>query len=102
MFSLDRSKFRSLGPSSFRSFVNCWERYYHGAVSVSPGKNQGIDYVAELNLSGALTSENVARLLRFKDPRILTHPRVSGGENVQNPRVIRVLNEISKLHDFAK
>ncbi|HEX4377005.1 MAG TPA: hypothetical protein VHZ99_07635 [Steroidobacteraceae bacterium] len=102
MFFLDRDQFHGLNVSLLTSFVTSWERYYRDPVSVYPGGNQPIDYLRELNLSGDLTAENVTRLLRWKDPRMLTHPKVSGGGAAANEQVVRVLEELHRLNEFRR
>lgn len=102
MFYLERSRFRGLDKSSLMSFVTFWERYYRESISILPGNTQKIDYLAELNLAGNLTAENITRLLRWKDPRMLTHPRVSGGTRLSNPRVVRVLSHLSSINEFRR
>jgi len=48
-----------------------------------------------------LTAENVRRLLRWKDPRLLTHRILSGPNAGQdNPRVAKVLANLDLINDF--
>lgn len=100
MFLLNRENFHVVDMSVVSDFVTCWEHYYRGAISVSPTNNQAIDYFSELNLLGDLTVDNVTRLLRWKDPRMLTHPKLAEGATADNPRVVRVLNHLDTLNEF--
>lgn len=99
MFLLNREEFRGVNTSIVADFVSCWERYYRNPISVSPTNNVAIDYFSELNLFGDLTVDNVTLLLRWKDPRMLTHPKATDG-TTDNPRVVRVLNHIDTLNAF--
>jgi hypothetical protein len=102
VFFLDRRKFHGADMSAVANFVASWERYYRDSVSLSPTNTQPIDYFAELNLVGDLAVENVTRLLRWKDPRMLTHPRLLEETAVDNPRVVRVLNRLDTLNGFRR
>jgi hypothetical protein len=97
MFCLNRDDFRRRDEAQLAGFVICWERYYRGSVPVSPTDATLIDYEAELNIQGALTDQNVARLLRWKDPRMLTHPKVDG---TNNHRVENVLAQLDAINQF--
>jgi hypothetical protein len=91
MYVLNRNAFRSVDTNCVVPFVECWERYY-GA------DDHDREYFAELNIGNDLTEQNVVQLLRWKDPRMLTHPRKADGE--PNPRVTRVLEQMSSLNRF--
>jgi hypothetical protein len=100
MFFLDRNTFRGADQGALESFVQCWERYYRGNVSISPTDLHPIDYFCELNIDSDLTEQNVVRLLRWKDPRMLTHPRITPMASKANPRVARVLKQRDILNSF--
>jgi hypothetical protein len=102
MFLLDSKEFHGIDPSKVLTFVAFWERYYRDPVSTSSQNKKAIDYFAELNLLGDLTVENVTRLLRWKDRRMLTHPKVAEGTATDNPRVVCVLNRLDTLNDFRR
>jgi len=91
MYVLNRDAFRGVDTNRVVRFVECWERYY---------KSCDHEYFTELNIGNDLTEENISRLLRWKDPRMLTHPRKADGES--NPRVTRVLEQIVSLNAFRK
>jgi hypothetical protein len=97
MFILDRQAFKWGDRSTVNAFVACWEHYYRGAVSISASNKEPIDYFSELNISKDLTNENVTRLLRWKDPRRLSHTDAK-----QNPTVVRVLNQLDTLNRFRR
>lgn len=99
MFLLNREKFRGVDVSIVSDFVTCWEHYYRGAISASPNNDRAIDYFSELKLLGDLTVDSVTLLLRWKDPRMLTHPKATDGKT-DNPHVVRVLNHIDTLNKF--
>jgi hypothetical protein len=88
MYVLNRNDFRAADTNSVARFVECWERYYRG---------DDHEYFADLNLGNDLTEQNIARLLRWKDPRFLTHPK-KGRE--PNPHVSRVLAETASINRF--
>jgi hypothetical protein len=89
MYLLNRDAFRAVDTNGVARFVECWERYYKG---------NDREYSNELNIGNDLTEQNITRLLRWKDPRMLTHPRKTDGE--PNPRVTRVLEQIASLNRF--
>lgn len=97
MFVLDRDHFRGANEAHLNNFVTCWERYYRGSVTISPTDATLINYEAELNVQSDLTEQNVTRLLRWKDPRMLTHPKVDGTDN---HRVKNVLSQLGALNQF--
>jgi hypothetical protein len=90
MYVLNRDTFRSVDTNRIVQFVECWERYYDG--------DDIVEYLSELNIGNDLSEQNVTRLLRWKDPLRLTHPRKTDGG--PNPRVIRVLEQLGKLNEF--
>jgi len=93
MYVLNRDAFRSVNKNHVVRFVECWERYYDDA---------GYDkrkYFPELNIGRSLSEQNISRLLRWKDPRLLTHPAKADGK--ANPRVIRVLEQIGAINGFG-
>ena len=100
MYVLDRAAFRAVDTNRIKEFVECWERFYRGNVHLS-NSPELIDYFRELNLSHKLSEENITRLLRWKDPRMLTHPKQeSNGRTTPNPRVERVLAKLDRINQF--
>jgi hypothetical protein len=88
VFTLNRNDFRGADTHRLVEFVECWERYYAG---------NDLEYCAALALGNDLTEQNIARLLRWKDPRFLTQP---GPDDSPNQRVERVLERTSSINDF--
>jgi hypothetical protein len=81
-------------------FVKFWSQFYNYHVTVFETKTE-IDYFSELNLGNDLTAENVRRLLRWKDPRLLTERILTGpNEGQDNPRVAPVLNCLGTINQF--
>lgn len=88
MYVLNPDDFRVLDTNCISRFVECWERYYGG---------DDPEYFAALNLGNDLAEQNIARLLRWKDPRFLTHPKKDGEPN---PSVVRVLAKTASINRF--
>ena len=83
-------------------FVEFWSQFYDYRVTVF-GSEQEIDYFSELNTGNDLTAENVRRLLRWKDEKMLSERTLSGpNEGQENPRVTRVLASLSSINEFRK
>lgn len=91
MFVLDRAEFRAVDMACIGRFVECWERYY---------TDDDREYFEQINVGKDLTEDNLTRLLRWKDPRMLTHPRKADG--APNPRVTQVLAQIDSLNRFRR
>lgn len=89
MYILNRDDFRATNTNRVVEFVECWERYYRG---------NDLEYFAELNLGNDLTQQNITRLLRWKDPRFLTHPKQKG--DGPNEHVTRVIERIVSINSF--
>jgi len=83
-------------------FVEFWCQFYDDRVTVL-GSKQEIDYFSELNIGNELTEENVRRLLRWKDRQRLSERILSGpNEGHENPRVTKVLANLSTINEFRK
>jgi hypothetical protein len=83
-----------------RPFVEFWSQFYSDDIKVL-GAQERIDYYTELNIANDLTEVNVRRLLRWKDPRWLTHSILSGpNEGQDNPRVARALAKLGLINQF--
>ncbi len=95
MFLLNPAHFSCFSLVGARNFVNYWSQFYRDDVKdVATGAR--IDYYAELNAGGQLTAQNVERLLRWKDPRFLTHPQRRG----PNQKVVAAAASLCKLNAF--
>jgi hypothetical protein len=87
-------------PQSARSFVDFWSKFYVDEIRVA-GTEERIDYFTELNIANDLTEENVRRLLRWKDPRLLTHRILDGPKKGEdNPKVVKVLDCLGLINQF--
>ncbi len=100
MFILNKSKFGNSDLTNAKEFVEFWSKYYSYEVKALKSRNN-ISYINELNLKNDLNKQNVKRLLRWKDPRMLTEEILSGpNKGSKNSRVMRVLNKLRRLNDF--
>jgi len=97
MFTLNQEDFHNFDLNNVQNFIQFWEQYYNYTSPNILGLNARIDYATELNIGNPLTIENIIRLLRWKDPRLLTH---KNGNNIKNPKVNGVLNRIQDLNEF--
>lgn len=94
MYVLNQDAIRLVDTNRIVPFVECWERYYPSA-----DYDERV-YLTELNIDCELTEQNIKELLRWKDPRMLTHPKKA--DDGPNPRVIRVLEQIGAINGFRK
>lgn len=102
MFTLNRDEIDEFDINRASEFVDFWSQYYSYRVPELNAEGM-IDYYAELNLGRDLTTENACKLLRWKDPHLLTHRILTGPNTGQdNPRVARVLNNLSAINCFRR
>ena len=100
MYTIDLPNVSRFDLLETHAFVEFWSQFYDDDTTVVNTK-QRIDYFAELNTANDLTEENVCRLLRWKDRRLLTHPILSGAKKGQdNPKVVRVLANLILINQF--
>ena len=94
MFILDIKQFEEFDLNRAEQFVNYWSKhYYSSTVKVFDG-NEVIHYINELNFGNNLTEQNIKRLLRWKDPRMLTEKILSGSnKGKENKKVLRVIEK---------
>ena len=97
MFTLHPENFGDFDLNNALEFVESWGQYYVDAPPYILGTNDPIVYIDELNIGNQLIQQNIIRLLRWKDPRMLTHIKRDGEIN---PRVQRVIEKIQDLNDF--
>jgi hypothetical protein len=98
VYFLNRHDFTDSDTTNVKTFVECWRRYYRGDVSVSLNDKSPIEYQSELNLQAELTEQNLVRLLRWKDKRVLTHPTRRG----PNSLVLKVVRQRNMLNLFRR
>jgi hypothetical protein len=100
MYAIALDQVAEFNLQNARAFVEFWSRYYSDGMKVLDA-DEKICYVRELILTNDLTEENVCRLLRWKDPRLLTHRILSGPNKGQdNPRVAKVLATLGLINQF--
>ena len=94
MFVLDTKKFTDFDLAKAEEFVSFWSNYYSSTTKIYESE-EVISYIKELNLRNELTRENVARLLRWKDPRMLT-----GKTHKSCVMLNRVLDKLEDINRF--
>lgn len=100
MFILNKKWLNEFDLRKARQFVDYWREHYRYEIKVY-NSSEIIDYLKELNLGNRLTEQNVKRLLRWKDPRMLTEEILSGpNQGKNNQRVMRVIEKLDKVNDF--
>ena len=101
MFVLDNEEFGNFDLVNINEFVAYWRSLYTGKPARIVDAEERIDYLSELNMDHALTEENIVRLLRWKDPKYLTHVILSGpNKGDPNQKVQRVLESLDSLNGF--
>ena len=72
MFILNSKRMGEFDLNKAKQFVQYWGKQYSFASVKVYNTNEVIDYLEELNLGTPLTENNIKRLLRWKDHRMLT------------------------------
>ena len=106
MFVPVREAVEEFNPDRAGEFVRYWSRFYTYDVKVL-GKHESIDYFHELNIRDGslydLTKENILRLLRWKDPHMLTQEILTGpNKGKENDAVNHVLQRLNDINDFRR
>ena len=103
MFVITSSKLKEFDINKAREFVDYWGRL-HTFVSVKCyDSDEEVNYIEELNIGNRLTEQNIKRLLRWKDPRMLTEKILSGpDEGKDNKRVLKVLERRDDINQFRE
>ena len=96
MYTLNSFEIAKFDLTNAVTFVDFWSQFYKDDSKDVDGTE--IDYFKELSIGNSLSPENVRKLLRWKDPRMLTHPNKETGKD--NPDVLKVLDKIAKLNQF--
>lgn len=102
MFTLQHCEIDNFNLQMAREFVEFWSQFYDYRVPLLNGEGD-IDYFAELNVDGKLDQQNISRLLRWKDPRLLTETTLHGkNKGKQNNTVAKVVALVAKLNEFRQ
>jgi hypothetical protein len=100
VYTLNRKEFSNFDLKSVGKFVEFWRQFYKYDIKI-PETTVSIDYASELNMGADLTEQNLVRLLRWKDPRLLTEKIFSGpNQGATNVRVDKVKAELGSINDF--
>jgi len=86
-----------------KQFVDYWGKPYSYAKVKDCNTNEVIYYLEELNLGSRLTENNLKRLLRWKDPRMLTEKILFGpNKGKENIKVFKVLERRNIINRFRE
>jgi hypothetical protein len=96
MYTLNALDVAKFDVTNAATFVEFWSQFFDDEIKDIDGTK--IDYFKELNVGSNLTTENVRKLLRWKDPRLLTHPNKVTG--LDNSDVVKVLDKMAALNQF--
>ena len=103
MFVINSNQIREFDINKARQFVDYWGKPHTFASVKCYDSDKEINYVEELNISNRLTEQNIKRLLRWKDPRMLTEKILSGpDEGKENKRVLKVLERRDDINQFRE
>ena len=105
MFVLNKEQFREFNLKEAKQFIDFWaEKYPETKTKVINNGDKTIIYLDELNLENRLnrlTEENIKRLLRWKDPRMLTEEKLSSPDKgKKNETVTNVLENLENINAF--
>lgn len=100
MYVLDTGSFSEFNPTKADAFVKHCSRYHSYDVKKERAE-KNIDYFIEINEGHELSQDNIRHLLRWKDPKYLSHTIKSGSnKGTTNPRVMRVLEILDYMNKF--
>ncbi len=103
MFILDIKQFEEFDLNSAEQFVNYWSKHYFYDTIKAFDSDEVIHYINELNLGNNLTEQNIKRLLRWKDPRMLTEKKLSEpNKGKENKRVLSVIEKTDSINKFRQ
>jgi hypothetical protein len=103
MFILNSKQLAEFDLNKAKKFVDYWGKPYSNATVKDCNTNEVIDYLEELNLGSRLTEQNIKRLLRWKDPRMLTEKILSGpNKGKENIKVLKVLERRNIINKFRE
>ncbi len=100
MFTFNQDAIADYNLNNAKEFIAFWNSFYKDKITVFKFKLL-IDYFAELNVGNVLTTENIRRLLRWKDQRSLTQEIISGKkQGSENPRIRQVVDILDDINKF--
>lgn len=103
MFILDIKQFEEFDLNRVIQFVNYWSKHYSYDTIKAVDSDEVIHYINELNLGNNLTEQNIKRLLRWKDPRMLTEKKLSEpNKGKENKRVLSVIEKTDSINKFRQ
>ena len=103
MFILDINQFEEFDLNRVKQFVNYWSKHYSYDTIKAFDSNEVINYISELNLGNNLTEQNIKRLLRWKDHRMLTEKKLSNpNKGKDNKRVLSVIEKTDSINKFRQ
>ena len=103
MFVITRSLLREFDINKAREFVDYWSSPHTFASVKCYDSDEEVNYIEELNIGNRLTEQNIKRVLRWKDPRMLTEKILSGpDEGKDNKRVLKVLERRDDINLFRE
>ena len=103
MFILNVKQFGEFDLTMARQFVEYWSKQYPYDSAKVFDSDEVIDYIDELNLGDNLSEQNVKRLLRWKDPRMLTEKILSGSrKGNENKKVLKVIEKREQINKFRR
>ena len=103
MFILDIKQFEEFDLNSVKQFVNYWSKHYSYDTIKAFDSDEVIQYINELNLGNNLTEQNIKRLLRWKDPWMLTEEKISEPKKgKKNKKVLSVIEKTDYINKFRQ
>jgi hypothetical protein len=103
MFVPNSTQLGEFDLNKAKQFVDYWVKVYSYASVKCFNTEKNIDYIEELNIGARLTENNIKRLLRWKDPRMLTEKILSGpNKGKENIKVLKVLKRRDLINKFRE
>ncbi|MEA1945509.1 MAG: hypothetical protein U9N07_09330 [Euryarchaeota archaeon] len=103
MFILNVKQFGEFDFTRAKQFVDYWSKQYSYDSVKAFDSDEVIDYIDELNLGNNLSEQNVKRLLRWKDHRMLTEKILSGPrKGSENKKVLKVIEKREQINKFRR
>ncbi len=103
MFILNVKQFGEFDLTLAKQFVDYWSKHYSYDSVKAFDSDEVINYIDELNLGNNLSEQNVKRLLRWKDSRMLTEKILSGPrKGNENKKVLKVIEKREQINKFRR